>query len=58
MLISPDPGNLGSGGLVARLAVSYISKGDRASVRDSGRPSDPVLFYKNCETVPLDRLDR
>src|SRR5260370_4671818 len=58
ILISPSPGNLGSGYLAARLAVCYISKGDRIGVRDSGRPSDPVLFYKNCETVPLDRLDK
>src|SRR5713101_3950003 len=57
ILISPVPGNPGSGCLAPHLAVSNIRKGDRIGVRDSG-PSNPVLFYKNCETVPLNRLDK
>src|SRR6266446_9279221 len=59
ILISPGSGNSGSGCLAPHhLAVFYISrKGDRSSVRDRG-PSDPVLFYKNCETIPLNRLDK
>src|SRR5713226_1064297 len=58
ILISPSPGNLGSGCLAARLAFCHISKRDRIGVRDSRRASDPVLFYENCEAVPLDRLDK
>src|SRR6266851_274124 len=59
ILISPGSGNSGSGCLGPHhLAVFYIRrKGDRSAVRDRG-PGDPVLFYKNCETVPLNRLDK
>src|SRR6266481_5846405 len=59
ILISPASGNSRSGCLGPHhLAVFYIRrKGDRSGVGDSG-PSDPVLFYKNCETVPLNRLDK
>src|SRR5258708_28281656 len=56
ILISPSPGNPGSGCLAARLAVCHISKRGRISVRDSRRASEPVLLHENCETVPLDRL--
>ena len=27
-------------------------------VRDGGRSSAPVLFNKNCQAVPVDRLDK
>src|SRR5260370_7802594 len=57
ILVSPSPGNSGSGCLTACLALCYIRKGGGIGVRDSGRTSDPVLFYKNCKAVPLDRLD-
>src|SRR6266478_6065256 len=58
MLISPAPGNSGSCCLGPHhLAVFYIRrKGDRSGIRDNG-PGNPVLFYKNCEAVPLNRLD-
>src|SRR6266403_1546696 len=59
ILISPGSGNSGSGCLgPPHLAVFYIRrKGDPSGVSGSG-PSDPVLFYKNCEAVPLNRLDK
>src|SRR5260370_28012796 len=57
ILVSPSPGNSGSGCLTACLTLCYIRKGDGIGVRDSGRTSEPVLFYKNCKAVPLDRLD-
>src|SRR6267154_6455660 len=59
ILISPGSGNSGSGRLGPHhLAVFYIRrKGDRSGVRDRG-PGNPVLFHKNGETVPLNRLDK
>src|SRR5882762_9133776 len=58
ILVSPGPGYSGSGCLAACWAVCYIRQGDRIVIRDSGRPGDPVLFYKNGKTVPVDRLDK
>src|SRR6266403_1974874 len=57
ILISPGSGNSASGCLAAGLAIIFhVTNGDGSGVRDRG-PSDPVLFYQNCETVPLNRLD-
>jgi len=59
MLISPSPGCSGSSGLLGWLTICcYITKGGRIGVRDSGRSRDPVLFYKDCQTVTLNRLDK
>src|SRR5260370_41381151 len=59
MLISASPGSSGSRGLLGWLTIcGYITKGGRIAVRDSGRSCDPVLFYKDCQTVTLDRLDK
>src|SRR5260370_6684807 len=58
ILISPSPGNPGSGCLAARQAVCHISKRGRIGVRDIRRASEPVLFYENFGTVALDLLNK
>src|SRR5713226_2382356 len=59
MLISPSPGSSGSSCLLGWLTICcYITKGGRIAVRDSGTSCDPVLFYKDCQTVTLDRLNK
>src|SRR5882724_8890249 len=59
ILISPPSGNSWSSCIVRHhLPVFYIRrKWDRSGIRDNGA-GDPVLFYKNCEAIPLNRLDK
>src|SRR6059036_3163483 len=58
ILISPASGYLCFCRLTARRTLSHMGKGGRINVRDTGRSSDSVLFYKDSKAVPLDWLNQ